>query len=216
MYSDPEEIKAKHKGDIRTLWNIYQSDGKFYKNFFFKVSIILSVLFIVSLCFSMTSAYDIIQKVVEVAFGILPSMLGFNLGAYVLIVGFGGTEILSKITKPLKGQNNYSFYQKLNGVMGVSVLVQISALLSSFFIRIWDKLQDGIIWKPSCTALVFVEKSINVSALFFMTFLVTYSILILVSVIKHVFMFSQTIHFFTYTNRIADDQKKDQSTKTNS
>jgi len=208
MYTDSDEIKSKHKGDIRTLWKIYQSDEPFFKNYFFKVSGYLAFAFTLISLFTTVDTYALIIHIVNTGIGILPNLLGFNLGAYILIVGFGGTEILSVITRPLKGQDNYSFYQKLNGVLGIAVIVQILTLVTLLLLNLWEDIQDKFIWELHNNVLI---KGINVLTLFLISLFSFYSILILVNVIKHVFMFAQTIHFCIYTDRlkkINDEEEK--------
>ena len=198
MYSDNEEVKTIHKGDLWTLWKIYQSDQKFYENFFFKLSCYLTLAFIISSFLTTISTYELILKVINTSIAILPNLIGFNLGAYILVVGFGSTEILKAITKPLQGQNKFSFYQKLNGVLGVSIIIQIAALLASFLFSLWNEIQKSLIWIPQNKCLIALIIMINIFVLFLITLLVIYSFLLLINVVKHVFMFAQTIHFCIY------------------
>jgi len=210
MYSDPQEIKDKHKGDIPTLWKIYVSDKPFYKNFYFKISIGFSITLTILSLMSHISSYTLMIKVINTTLNILPNLLGFNLGAYILIVGFGGTDILATITKPLAKQSDYSFYQKLNGVLGIAVIVQIVTLVTSFSLNLWDSIQADLIL--SIGNNYFIEL-VSLFGLFIVVFLVVYSIILLVNVVKHVFMFAQTIHFCIYTENLRkknDNENKKQ------
>lgn len=201
MDIDEEEIKRKHKGDIRTLWKIYISDKAFYNNLYFKISIGLSLSLLLLSYLSITPLYYLIIKVVNITLSILPNLLGFNLGAYILIVGFGGTNILNTITKPLKKQSNYSFYQILNGVLGIAVIVQIITLLMAFLINFWDEIQVNFKWHFENAYII------NSIILFIVIFFTIYSILLLVNVVKHVFIFAQTIHFCIYIEKLKESVK---------
>lgn len=208
MHNDPDEIKKRHDGGYLTLFKIYQSDEKFHKDPFFKLSVIISLILTGIACFSNNSIYDIILRLLDASIGILPSLLGFNLGAYILIVGFGATDILSVITKPLKGQKNFSLYQKLNGIMGVSVLIQIATLSFIFILKIWDKIQEGFSFTFEWVHLNQLIAIVNTFIFFIVFSFVIYCFLILLNVVKQVFLFAQTIHFIIYTEQQKKTEEK--------
>jgi len=202
-----EEIKTKHKGDIPTLWRIYVSEKPFYKNLFFLLSFAIAILMICLTCFSSTPTYTTIVKITKVILDIMPNLLGFNLGAYILIVGFGSTEILSFITAPLEKKSNFSFYQILNGVLGISVIVQILTLLFAFIINYWDGIQSNF---NSLISNIILIRCINYLGLFLLLFFSIYSILLLVNVVKHVFMFAQTVHLCVYKVKSEKENQQNQ------
>lgn len=199
MADEIQDLKDRHKGDILTLWKIYESDNSFYNNFYFKASLLTSIFLAILAFVFKVDIYELIKTTCEISLNILPNLLGFNLGAYILIVGFGSTDILAVITKPLKAHNNYSFYQKLNGVLGISVIVQILTLFVTFLFRIWDSIQVKFIYNSISDKLVMI---INIVSLLFIFLLVIYSFLLLINVVKHVFMFAQTIHLCIYKNEL--------------
>ena len=202
-----DEIKKRHEGSLKTLWKIYQSDEPFYYNLYFLVSLGLTIiLFLVSL-FSNESTYTLIQSIANSTVSVLPNLLGFSLGAYILIVGFGGTEILNVITKPLKGQKNFSFYQKLNAVFGVTVLLEIIALLISFVLIYLDK-SLPILHTVKFSFIYYVIVILNLLVLFIALFAVMYSLFMLINVIKQVFIFAQTIHFCVYISKIKEEKEQ--------
>lgn len=208
MYIDENELLKKHKGDIPTLWQIYVSDRKFFKSKYFLLSFISAFIALLLGTFSNISYYELILKVANLGISLIPSLLGFNLGAYILIVGFGGTEILSIITKPLEQQKKFSFYQKLNGVLGISVITQIITLFCAFSLNVWDNLQLGIDCNYDLKIVYWWATLINTLVYFILIFLSFYSILLLISVVKHVFMFAQTIHFCITVNKLREGEKE--------
>lgn len=213
MYIDEKELKKKHKGDIPTLWEIYVSDRQFYKNKYFIISFISAIIALLLGSLSEISYYELILKVANLGISLIPSLLGFNLGAYILIVGFGGTEILSVITKPLEQQKKFSFYQKLNGVLGISVITQIITLFCAFSLNVWDNLQLGIDCNYDIKIIYWWATLINILVYFILIFLSLYSILLLISVVKHVFMFAQTIHFCITVNKLKEGGMEENSKK---
>lgn len=202
MYIDKEEFKKKHKGDIPTLWKIYTSEKKFYQNIYFKASICFSIFLLFLSLVSNTPSYTLIIKVVNSILNLLPSLLGFNLGAYILIVGFASNQIFTMISQPLEGKKNFSLYQKLNGVLGIAVIVQILSLLTSFSINLWDGIQENLKWQIKNSYII---GTINFIGLFIVIFFSVYSIMLLVNVVKHVFLFAQTVQFI---NNVEDVKNK--------
>ncbi|WP_158795881.1 hypothetical protein [Pedobacter sp. L105] len=199
----PNEIKSRHIGDLTTLWKIYQSDERYYKDVFFKVSLWLTVILFLGSVLSHLSAYLLIQHIIGSITSIIPNLLGFSLGAYILIVGFGSTEILAVITRPLKGQQNFSLYQKLNSVFGITVIFQIFTLLFAFVVSFIDELLP-VIYTNKSSVLYFVCGGVNLVVLFIFIFSIIYCLLMLINIIKQVFIFAQTIHFIVYL----DESKK--------
>ena len=202
-----ENIKVRHTGSLAVLWKIYQSGKVFYDNFYFIISFYLSLEIIcISVIFS-SNLYDNIQFFATSALSIIPSLLGFSLGAYILVVGFGATDILATIAKPLKKQGNFSLYQKLNAVMGMTVLVEIATLLFSFILCYLSKILPVITVEKGSFIYVCCS-SINASVLFLLIFLSIYSILMLANIIKHVFLFAQTIHLIVTVDNLKKEKEQ--------
>lgn len=185
---EKDRLKKIHRGDFKTLFEIYQSDRKFYKSWFFFCPLILSIITVTAAEFTKSNIFTIVNDhLYGIIFSVIPCLLGFNLGAFILIVGFGSTDVLKRISKPLSKQKNFSLYQKLISVLGASVFIQVTTLATGFIfqsisiLNIPDYLNSSNI--------------INPLALFFLMLLIFYSISQLFVVVKHVFLFGQTIHF---------------------
>lgn len=193
MYKNDEERKLRHVGDIPTLWQIYVSEKPFYENLYFALSIILSILLVLLSFLSKIDSYNLMVKIADKSLNLLPNLLGFNLGAFILIVGFGSMDILSLLTTPLESQKNFSLYQKLNSIFGITIIFQIFSLLFVFCIGVWDSIQNDLFISFHIPDIYI--NGLNVLGLFIVLFLSTYSILLLINIVKHVFLFAQTIHF---------------------
>lgn len=194
MYKDLDELKDKHIGSLTRLWTIYNSDNHFFNGSYFLFSLLISIIIVDASFLVNIDDIKLILKISSISLSILPNLLGFNLGAYILVVGFGGETILSQIIEPLKEQKKFSLYQKLNGVLGISVVIQIICLLFIFFINVGFEtielsLSTGFAWEKILLCLVI--------------FASIFPILLLMSVIKQVFIFAQTIHFCLICNKIS-------------
>ena len=185
---DNEIIKFKedHQGDWKTFFKIYESDKPFWETWFFFAPLILSAIFVITgLFFSVDFYYLLTKEILPNIFSTIPSLLGFSLGGFILVVGFGSLEILRNITISLQKQKGFSFYQKMISVLGVSVLIQILTLSLNFTIQIINSL--------GLTSDYYASTIINSIVTFVLVFLVFYSFSQLLVVVRHVFMFGQTI-----------------------
>lgn len=201
---EQEKIRLKeiHTGNFSTLFKIYQADKPFYKSWYFVLSIVVSVIAVfVGHKYNVDFYSTMNDHLYGIIFSIIPCLLGFNLGAFILIVGFAGSDVLKRITKPLSSQKDYSFYQKLISVLGVSVFIQILTLIITFLFQLASFL-------PSPNFFCFFSL-INQIAFFLLAFLMLYSLSQLFVVIKHVFMFGQTIHFNVQFDAIKDNERSD-------
>jgi hypothetical protein len=209
MTSEEEIIlKDRHKGDFKTLFRIYQSDNKFYQSWYFAVSLGLAILSVIAALLSKSDIYSIFcDHFYGIVFSVIPCLLGFNLGAFILIVGFGSSDILRIITTPLKKQKDYSLYQKLMSVLGISVFIQIFTLALNTLFQLISFYSPPLI----CINVSIVFNSI---ALFLLVFSFTFSISQLFIVVKHVFLFGQTIHFFIQHKEIINSETEDKKKNT--
>lgn len=103
----------------------------FFKSIIYPValSIVLSIVFIVL----EVDTYDVIKSTVSMVIDIVPDLLGFLLGGYALLIGFGNQDVLKLITKA-KGDTK-SVYQSLNAVFSISLLSQFLVLLVAVFVN---------------------------------------------------------------------------------
>lgn len=201
------KLCKRHVGDLKTLWRVYNVEKEFYRAPYVKTTVLFSLLIILLVGISNCTFFLVITKVTNIALAILPNLLGFNLGAYILVVGFGSTDILKDITEPLENKGQFSLYQQLNGILGVSVIFQIFALILFFFVSIIIELSFTVFF-PNLFYIAF-----NVISLLVLLIGIFYSIFLLVSVVKHVFLFSQTIHFVTTVNKIEEEEVKKKKTE---
>lgn len=190
-----ESLKKLHLGDVKTIWKIYQKDETFYKNIYFVLSLVISILFSLTTLFAQKTSFEFIDNFVPIIISIVPSLLGFNLGAYILIVGFGSIEILNDLSEPISDDNDYSMYQRLISIMSISVIIQILTLIISVIIVSIVKLEID----PFLNLRYLLV--INSLILFVLFFLLIYSILNMINIVKHVFLFAQTIHFVVTINK---------------
>jgi len=103
---------------LRIYWEAYGGWSALFRSGFFWIS--LGVALVCTSFMAETFSWS------EVAISILPSLLGFSLGGYVIMVGFGDVEFL----EALRGRtgNAPSTYMKMNAAFVHFLIVQTTTL----------------------------------------------------------------------------------------
>lgn len=118
---------------------------------------------------------------------IMPSLLGFVLGGYAIIIGFGNEKFM-KSTAKISEDEPISYYQTFSSVFAFSILcISFSLVISFVFYLI------GLI-DPIFYASDYLIDVINYIGLFILIFAVTYAIFQIPVMIINIFSFSQTHH----------------------
>lgn len=113
------------KQSFLIYWKAYGGLKALYKSIYFFISIILS-LFIVLLNYTF---FDDQWNWCELVTSIIPYILGFSLGGYAFLVGFGNERFLNILC--LKNNNeDYSVYMKVSASFFHVIFIQF---LSLFF-----------------------------------------------------------------------------------
>jgi len=129
-----------------------------------------------------------LKKIIDKNISILPSLLGFCVGGYALIIGFGHKEMLQKMSDPDKKKNNMSFFQIMSSVFAISVIVQIITFLLSYIISF-------IIDLEFTSANELLCNKINIFTISLVLFFSIYSIILLYYMVINIFNFGQIMHF---------------------
>ncbi len=195
-----EELKSNNEPGIRGLWKIYNSKNRLFRSKFFQFSIVLSILITCAGIIFDVKSTILLNKLISNIETILPNILGFNIGAYVLLIAF----IANKETKELSEKNNnrFTLIQHQSSVFAFSIFVQSFTLCLSFVISIIYSLQLPPI--PDCIN----SNNINYFIIFILMFCSLYSISLIIRVVLNVFDLGQSIHFFVSVNEIEKKNKE--------
>lgn len=104
-------------------WNAYGGIKALCSSLYFRVAIIFGILISVVNRFA-ECPWDWQDTVIAT----LPSILGFSLGGYAILVGFGDATFRSILCKKMEGENE-SLYMRVNASLLHFILVQSLALL---------------------------------------------------------------------------------------
>jgi hypothetical protein len=196
---DKKILLEKHNGSLWKLLKIYNTKGALYKGALLWVAISLDVIFIVITNIAHLNGFNLIKTITDLYISIIPSLLGFNLGAYALLIGLASTDLINKMSKSY--ETKFTSFQRASSVFGFCVLLQAFALIISFIFKLEILVVESATAQlpiiGECWTLIF-----NSLGLFVLNLFGIYSILILISVIGSIFAISQAAHFFAVRNHI--------------
>jgi hypothetical protein len=152
----------------------------------FVMTLIIIVFFV---CFGRLDK-EIISSVVDLVLSIIPSLLGFVLSGYALLIGFGNIEIIAKRKSNDLDNRNPTLYQKVSTVFAVSLIMQILLLVYAFGLKIILKTN-----LPCLFDNFLICGLINYVLFILLIFGSFYVIVMIKDLVINIFNFSQIQHF---------------------
>src|ERR1041385_3843221 len=204
MLSNEElnDIKDRHPTAFSGIWKGYGKKRIFTSKAFWIALGGATLFSIFVACFVGNFSFTILSSLIDNAIQFMPILLGFNLGGYALIVGFGNTTLIKKLTTDYEEKK--SMFQLTSAVFSFSVLTQAIALLITFLFWIIKLINTNIsITNETIKAFWFPT---NMIGLFVLSFFLFYSLLLVPQMIINVFAFGQMHHFTLYMERILEEK----------
>lgn len=194
----PKTLEETHKTGFSGLWSIYDKKKLFYSLI---TPLAFSILFTILLSLTSKNLYLTINEVITLVLSIVPNLLGFLLGGYALIVGFGNERFLQSLTKQVKG-DSITYYQKFSSVFAFTIYSLSISLIIGIIFSFCLKVPA-----PLCIPASFIL-SINVTALFILLFFLIYSGFLLPTMVMNIFDFSQIHHIKLYSARMNEEKEE--------
>jgi len=147
------------------------------------IPVILSAVF--TICSDQNNTLELIKWTCGQITSILPSILGFTLTGYALIIGLSSSDLIRSLAVK-KEDNEPSMYQVLNATFAHVLVVLSMSITAGVLI--------GYLAKLNCTILFLVRDyvdCINATILFILLTLVFYSLLSVKDIVINVFNFGQ-------------------------
>lgn len=147
------------------------------------------------------TSIDLMNKVADIITSGFPSIIGFVLTGYALIIGFSDTELVGKMAHIEVDKEGHSYFEVVSSifavVLGVVVLTYITACLVAYVLE----LQISWPFDDNCA------DCFNTLCFFIFLFLFYYSIFALLNIIVNIFNIGQ------YANAVAQNKIKDEEAK---
>lgn len=154
------------------------------------LSFVVSTLLVI---FGPDKVYTVLLTTCDLIVAVFPSLLGFSLGGYALIIGFSNSELMEHLAK----DQDWSLFQALSGIFAFSLLFQVFSTIIAATI-IWGIKSEINLFNVSCCYWLIVIG--NGLLIFTLIFGALYSLLLLPYVIFNLFSLGQVNSAF-YTNK---------------
>ena len=192
VMDDDNDLRTRHKVSIDGIFRNGYTIDKIRKSFVCKFCLILTGLFALWVFFFNREANRLFEFIDDLASTILstfPSLLGFSLAGYALIIGASDLKLIGRMSEPLKSnKEKLSYFQTTSCVFASSVLIQCFTLILAFCVHLIVKQKLTVDNECVCLILNFF---IYITLLFFGLF----SMLLLCSTVVNLFTYGQTVHF---------------------
>lgn len=181
--------KAKNFG-IQAILRIYN------RKLLLKGAIMPFILtFIIVALFSIFGKVDIsiLGVVVDLILTIIPSLLGFVLSGYALLIGFGNIEVIAKKSKKDNdsSENKPTLYQKVSAVFAIGLIMQVLLLVFTFGLKILLKVE-----LPCLCGNISICNITNYIIFTLLIFGLFYVVVMIKDLVINIFNFSQVQHFY--------------------
>lgn len=184
------KIKNQHERSLSKLISIVKDDKKLLRSPQLWGALIICVSAIIYIWIAGIDPLNGLNHVVELSINILPDILGFNLGAYVLFISLSSDKLLDELSEP-DDESDYSTYQHISAVFAWGILIQAFTLIIAyvFSMAISLEIESGY------------AQLINFLALALILFVSIYAVLLIYRIVMNVFSLGQVIHFSTIISK---------------
>ena len=134
---------------------------------------------------------EIIKSVVDLILSIIPSLLGFVLSGYALLIGFGNIEIIAKKRQAEVDNGKPTLYQKVSTIFAVALIMQIVLLVFTFILKILLQIDFPCLFDNCipCDIVNYFVFTLLIFGLLYVTVMIK-------DLVVNIFNFSQFQHFF--------------------
>lgn len=184
-----DDLISRHQQGLKGILNRYTCK-KFYKSKYFFFCIVLTCLLtIVPVITSKSSdsIYKLIEDVSSTVLSAFPSLLGFSLAGYALIIGTINIGVMRRMSEPQDNMEKLSFFQFVSSIFALSVLIQCITLLAAFIIHVVLKQEWEMLFCISCNW-------VNIPVYGILLFLVIESMVLLGNMVINIFTYGQSVH----------------------
>jgi len=197
-----KELEQRHLAGFKGIWRNYTKD-KLYKGL--KYPVIVSLIFTLFFAIFNEDIFEIIKNLASLTLSVIPNLLGFLLGGYAIIIGFGNVDLLKSTTRTSENKP-VSLFQAMSSIFAFCILAQAGSLIIATIYSLFTSLNLNNI--ECLNVLIPYYRTFNIFWLFLMIFALLYSIFLLPVMLINVFNFAQAYHLRLTIERIKEEQKK--------
>ena len=198
-----DELKQRHPAGFAGLWATYPVKQRRRG---LRIPLILSAVLLIFYLLAGNDPLALILNFTQLTFSVVPSLLGFLLGGYTILIGFGNADLLRATTRT-SIKSPVSLFQTMSSVFAVCILAQIFCLMVAglLYFTTQIKIVSGSFlsnFAPSFGVLNFCGLSVLLFAL-------TYSMATLPTMLINIFNFAQAYHYKLSRQRLDEEEGVD-------
>lgn len=157
------------------------------------------IVLIISLVYSDNSSICYIGYVSDIILMVVPSILGFTLSGYALMMGLSNSEFIKGLARYKENGKNYSMFQSLNAtfavVLFISFVTTIVGICANLILKI-----NIIVAIPNIICQIY-----NWFCYFVLVFLLFYAINSIKDIVINIFNFGQYVQVYINSESGDDD-----------
>ncbi len=201
------QLKKLHESSFKGIIKNYGFQ-RLVRSFPLILSLLLTIASTIFLSLQKSDLHQINNELITLSLSIIPSLLGFSLGGFAIIVSFNDKDFLKKISRLSINTDSKkiqpSLFQKVIAVFAWGILMQSLTLIVTFLIKLFLTLQYPNPTGWPCLS----SKILPLIQFVVLSFLLTYSLLLLPYIIKNVYGFGQITHPYSFKNTTPKDDKQ--------
>ena len=187
--ANSDDLISRHQQGLKGILNKYTFKKFYTSNYFFFCIALTCILTVVPVLSSNSpeTIYKLIEDISSTVLSAFPSLLGFSLAGYALIIGTINIGVMRRMSEPQESMGSLSFFQFVSSVFAFSVLIQCVTLLAAFVIHVVLKQEWEMLLCISCNW-------VNIPVYGILLFLVIESMVLLGNMVINIFTYGQSVH----------------------
>jgi hypothetical protein len=195
---DNEKILAQHKLGIGGLWSLYPRDLLWKA---IKWPLVISSILLVGFVATQVNSQKLVTAIVDAVISVMPSLLGFLLGGYTILISFVNNDLARTLTKNTN-KRNVSVFQLVSFIFALTILLQ-SITLALALIGRFSMLNTIALSIESKFA--YVITAVNYAFAYVLLILLLYTIFAFKDIIANIFNLTQLFHHSLLKQRLAKE-----------
>jgi hypothetical protein len=179
---------TQHEPGLKGLWHLYPRD-LLYAGLIWPI--VIATILLVSFILAQLDSQKLVTSIIDATISVMPSLLGFLLGGYTILISFANSNLLKSLTsKP--GNSSISVFQKVSCVFALTILVQSATLFLALIGR-FSMLNAIKISSHNSSAINTID-CINYFFSYALLMMLLYTIVAFKDILSNIFSLTQLFH----------------------
>jgi len=195
---------TQHEPGLKGLWHLYPRD-LLYAGLIWPI--VIATILLVSFVLAQLDSQKLVTSIIDATVSVMPSLLGFLLGGYTILISFANSNLLKSLTsKP--GNSSISVFQKVSCVFALTILVQSATLLLALIGRF--SMLNIIKISSHNTFAINTLSYVNYFFAYALLMMLLYTVIAFKDILSNIFSLTQLFHV-TLINPPREPSNKNES-----